>query len=636
MRTSAFVLTGILLFAGAWTAQAAEGMDEVVKLAQSGLGEDVLMAYVEASPTAYDLSVADIVYLSDLGIPQKVIAAMVTHGKELRDKAAPQAPAPAVAEVLAVPAPEPPAAPAPPPAETAPAPAAAPPPVYEAGQTVAAAPVREPAVEIVRRTPVIVAPEEADISYFYESLSPYGSWVSVGDYGWVWQPTVVLVDSGWRPYLNRGYWVWTDCGWYWHSDYTWGWAPFHYGRWVHHDRHRWVWVPDHVWGPAWVHWRHSDNHYGWAPLPPRSTWDSRFGFSFHGRHVGFDFDFHLGHRDYSFVPHHRFLDHALAPVAVPQPQVVNIFNQTTVVNNAYVFNDNRIINQGIPVASVSQVTQRHIQPLRLADASARPGQVVSGERLTDGKLFAFRPHIANKVTAEPPQIAARRAKALPPQPPGTPGAGPTKPPPVSPLDRDATVGSRITPGREHPKNAVTPVLTPPGRRDVTPPPTEPTSGPVTPPPVAEPKRGADTHDQDQAEALRRRQQEEALRKQQDAARKLTDQQAQDAARRQQEEALRRQQDAARQQQGDALRRQQDAARQQQEAARRQQEDALRRQQEAARRQPEPPPAPAPKYTPPAPPPPTPPPSARPAPPAVGGGADATDDDPRSGKPRGKR
>jgi len=44
MRTTALVLTGILLFAGAGAARGAEGTEEIVKLAQSGLSEDVLVA----------------------------------------------------------------------------------------------------------------------------------------------------------------------------------------------------------------------------------------------------------------------------------------------------------------------------------------------------------------------------------------------------------------------------------------------------------------------------------------------------------------------------------------------------------------------------------------------------------------
>src|SRR5258706_5755987 len=48
------------------------------------------------------------------------------------------------------------------------------------------------------------------ISSFHESLSPYGRWVYVEDYGDVWCPS--SVSAGWQPYED-GEWVWTDYGW---------------------------------------------------------------------------------------------------------------------------------------------------------------------------------------------------------------------------------------------------------------------------------------------------------------------------------------------------------------------------------------------------------------------------------------
>ena len=68
------------------------------------------------------------------------------------------------------------------------------------------------------------------------------------------------------------------CGWYWMSDYSWGWAPFHYGRWFHHARFGWCWMPDTVWGPSWVTWRYSDDYCGWAPLPPGAIYRAGVGF----------------------------------------------------------------------------------------------------------------------------------------------------------------------------------------------------------------------------------------------------------------------------------------------------------------------------------------------------------------------
>ena len=68
-------------------------------------------------------------------------------------------------------------------------------------------------------------------NHYYGALDPYGDWFYDGSHGWVWRPTVAVVDVGWRPYSQGGRWIYSDVGWYWNSYYSWGWAPFHYGRW---------------------------------------------------------------------------------------------------------------------------------------------------------------------------------------------------------------------------------------------------------------------------------------------------------------------------------------------------------------------------------------------------------------------
>ena len=119
---------------------------------------------------------------------------------------------------------------------------------------------------------LLIKPSNADaqrvsvsLQVFYDDLSPYGQWVNDPDYGYVWAPSVA---SDFSPYSSDGHWVLTDEGWTWVSDYPWGWAPFHYGRWNFNPAFGWIWIPDTVWGPAWVSWRRSPGYYGWAPLGP--------------------------------------------------------------------------------------------------------------------------------------------------------------------------------------------------------------------------------------------------------------------------------------------------------------------------------------------------------------------------------
>ena len=108
---------------------------------------------------------------------------------------------------------------------------------------------------------------DVSIDFFYDSLGSGGSWVELGDYGYCWQPSVA-VSTGWRPYSD-GYWAYTDLGWTWVSYEDFGWATYHYGRWVRLRGRGWFWVPGREWGPAWVSWRTGGDYVGWAPLPPR-------------------------------------------------------------------------------------------------------------------------------------------------------------------------------------------------------------------------------------------------------------------------------------------------------------------------------------------------------------------------------
>ncbi|HSK08750.1 MAG TPA: DUF6600 domain-containing protein, partial [Vicinamibacterales bacterium] len=119
----------------------------------------------------------------------------------------------------------------------------------------------------------------------YEDLDEYGTWTSVPEYGWAWQPR--YVSAGWAPY-RHGHWRWIEpWGWTWIDDAPWGFAPFHYGRWAHHHG-RWLWVPGAyhahpVYAPALVAFIGGDrwgvsfgfgfrNALAWFPLAPGEFW----------------------------------------------------------------------------------------------------------------------------------------------------------------------------------------------------------------------------------------------------------------------------------------------------------------------------------------------------------------------------
>jgi hypothetical protein len=113
-----------------------------------------------------------------------------------------------------------------------------------------------------------------------QDLDSYGRWRTLDDYGEVWFPSAVPTD--WAPY-RFGHWTTiAPWGWTWIDDQPWGFAPFHYGRWVFVDG-RWGWAPGEpqahpVYAPALVAFVDTsdpgaadpgpDAPVGWLPLAP--------------------------------------------------------------------------------------------------------------------------------------------------------------------------------------------------------------------------------------------------------------------------------------------------------------------------------------------------------------------------------
>ena len=129
---------------------------------------------------------------------------------------------------------------------------------------------------------------------FGEALEPHGDWLSTENYGEVWRPNTARIVE-WSPY-TVGQWHYTELGWHFTSPEPWGWACYHYGRWIKYRTLGWCWVPGREWAPAWVSWRTSPNHIGWSPLPPRATWHHHTGIR---RWV--DSRCNIGPSHYSFV-----------------------------------------------------------------------------------------------------------------------------------------------------------------------------------------------------------------------------------------------------------------------------------------------------------------------------------------------
>ena len=158
-----------------------------------------------------------------------------------------------------------------------------------------------------------------DYTLFYEGLSPYGSWIDIAEYGYSWQPYLAS-DPGWKPYRD-GCWTWTDHGWAWNSNEPFGWATYHYGRWVDLNHVGWVWVPGFEWAPAWVSWRQAPDHVGWAPLPPRRD-------RYRGADRNCDLKYDLGPKSYQFITTNQFVSHNYTRIYAPVTDNTILFRKS--------------------------------------------------------------------------------------------------------------------------------------------------------------------------------------------------------------------------------------------------------------------------------------------------------------------
>jgi hypothetical protein len=201
----------------------------------------------------------------------------------------------------------------------------------------------------------------------YEDLDRYGSWQTSDEYGPLWTP---VVGADWVPYRD-GSWAWIDpWGWTWVDNSPWGYAPFHYGRWVYVNR-RWSWAPgrhrEHpVWAPALVGWVGGGGRpaSGWYPLSPHDRFVPSYRISeSHVRWMNGDV------RSDPRRPH-DFRPQGLT--VVPQDR----FNQPGRVNVART-----------PLLNLPALGGRNAPPVPLAGGSAPPPPPNQGQRGQRGDRF---------------------------------------------------------------------------------------------------------------------------------------------------------------------------------------------------------------------------------------------------------
>lgn len=193
---------------------------------------------------------------------------------------------------------------------------------------------------------------------FYEKLEDDGDWRETDTYGYVWQPRVAEQSRDWRPY-TEGSWAYSDAGWTWVSNESFGWATYHYGRWVRLRRVGWVWVPGEQWAPAWVSWRTNQDYVGWAPLPPEARFDRRQGIQNWA-----DSYYDIGPEQYAFVPSAEFGSEHIRRAVVPAERNISIVVDTRNVTRI-TFANTTIVNEGPSYDELRSRSQRPVPRVHL-------------------------------------------------------------------------------------------------------------------------------------------------------------------------------------------------------------------------------------------------------------------------------
>ena len=246
----------------------------------------------------------------------------------------------------------------------------------------------------------------------YDDLDDNGDWRDDSNYGHVWFPN--RVDAGWAPY-HEGHWDWiSPWGWTWVDNSSWGYAPFHYGRWVSVGG-RWGWVAGPVavravYAPALVVFVGGGpggfgGNVGWFPLGPREVYVPSY------------------HVSEAYVNRVN-----ISNTTVNVTQVTNVYH-TTIVNNTTT-NITNITYANRSVQGAVMVVPQHAftsaQPVAQARVQMSAQQIASAPLSgrvavapTRESVLGAKASTASHVAAPPAAVASRQvvAKKTPPPPP---------------------------------------------------------------------------------------------------------------------------------------------------------------------------------------------------------------------------
>ena len=245
----------------------------------------------------------------------------------------------------------------------------------------------------------------------YEDLDDNGDWRDDSNYGHVWYPT--RVAAGWAPY-REGHWDWIPpWGYTWVDDSSWGYAPFHYGRWVTVGG-RWGWVAGPVavravYAPALVVFIGGGvgvgfgGNVGWFPLGPREVYVPSY------------------HVSREYVNRVNISNTTVNNVQITNVYNTTIINKTTITNVTYANRNVRGAVTAVPQRAFAgaQPVGRAAVRVNARDIAAAPLSTRVAVAPTRESVLGARAATANRVAAPPAAVMNRQvvAKKAPPPPP---------------------------------------------------------------------------------------------------------------------------------------------------------------------------------------------------------------------------
>ena len=265
----------------------------------------------------------------------------------------------------------------------------------------------------------------------YQDLDEYGGWRPVPEYGEVWFPHTTIV--GWAPY-RYGHWAYVaPWGYTWIDDSPWGFAPFHYGRWINYNG-VWGWVPCPPPAPGVVYVRpvYAPALVAWVGGPHFAVGIGVGGGFGAGVNVGW---FPLGPREVYVPSYHvsrTYINNVNVSNTVVNTTVINNVYNTTIVNrNTTVINNTTVIHQTYVNQRVAgAVTATTPQAFTSAQPVARNVVRIDTREVATAPVNAYTPAVPPAkqsvlgsgavARVHPPAVLETRtvvAKVPPPPPP---------------------------------------------------------------------------------------------------------------------------------------------------------------------------------------------------------------------------